>query len=165
MDHARAFAAHAYDAPAELEHPSEVAELVRQAGGDDELQAAALLHDVVEDTDVDVGQIAAEFGSHVAAVVAAMTEDESLDDYYERKQEHRVRARDAGREVALVFVADKLSNARRMRRAEKAPKARKVGHYGATLELMREAYPDLPLLDELDAELVALRAELQRSPA
>jgi hypothetical protein len=30
---------------------------------------------------------------------------------------------------------------------------------------MREAYPDLPLLDELAAELTAVRAELQRSPA
>jgi (p)ppGpp synthase/HD superfamily hydrolase len=165
VEHAHSFAAQAYDSPAELEHPSEVAELVRHAGGDEELQAAAVLHDLVEDAGVQVSQIATEFGSHVAAVVAAMTEDESIEPYLERKREHRLRARDAGREVSLLFVADKLSNARRMRRAAKEPEADKLGHYGATLETMREAYPDLPLLDELEAELVAVRAELQRSPA
>jgi (p)ppGpp synthase/HD superfamily hydrolase len=165
VERAHSFAAEAYDSPKELEHPCEVAELVRQAGADEELQAAAVLHDLVEDTDVQVSQIAAEFGSHVAAVVAAMTEDESIEEYLERKRDHRLRARDAGRDVALLFVADKLSNARRMRRAAKEPKARKLGHYGATLETMREAYPDLPLLDELEVELTALRAELQRSRA
>ena len=62
-------------------------------------------------------------------------------------------------------MADKLSNARRMRRAAKQPDASKIAHYAATLELMRSTYPDLPLLDELEAELDGLRADLQRSPA
>lgn len=162
---ARAFALEAYGSEAKLEHPLEVLELVRAAGASRELQAAAILHDLVEDTDVEPGAIAAEFGSQVAAYVGAMTEDESIDDYAERKQEHRGRAGRAGRDVALLFVADKLSNARRMRRGQKEPDARKLAHYGATLETMRAAYPDLPLLGELDAELRAVRAELQRSPA
>jgi hypothetical protein len=62
-------------------------------------------------------------------------------------------------------VADKVSNARRMQHAAKKPDAAKVGHYGATLEIMRQAYPDLPLLDALERELNAIRAELQHSPA
>ena len=165
VERARAFAAAVYDSPSQLDHPSDVVELVKQAGADEEVQAAALLHDLLEDTDVEHGRIASEFGSRVAALVAAMTEDESIEDYTARKEEHRLRARDAGRDVALLFVADKLSNARRMRRAAKQPDARKLGHYGATLVTMREAYPDLPLLDELDEELRAWRAELQRSPA
>jgi (p)ppGpp synthase/HD superfamily hydrolase len=165
VDRACRFAAGAYGSDAELEHPREVAELVRASGGDDELQAAAILHDVVEDTDVEVRDIATEFGSRVAGFVSAMTEDESVDDYLARKDEHRRRACDAGREVALLFVADKLSNARRMRRAAKKPDPRKLGHYGATLEKMRRAYPDLRLLDELETELGDVRSELQRSPA
>jgi|SRR3954452_13821760 len=148
-----------------LEHLTEVSELVRCAGGDSELQAAALLHDLVEDTDVELDQIEAGFGERVRQIVAAMTEDESIEDYLARKEEHRTRACEAGREVALLFVADKLSNARRMRRAEKEPDARKIGHYGATLETMRQAYPDLPLLSELEAELSAIRVETQHSPA
>jgi (p)ppGpp synthase/HD superfamily hydrolase len=148
---ARSFAADAYGSPKELEHPTEVATLV--GASDEELWAAAMLHDLVEDTGVDLSEIAAEFGSRVAALVAAMTEDSSIDDYGQRKQEHRLRARDAGADVAKLFVADKLSNARRMRRGQKPVDPKKLGHYRATLQTMRETYPDLPLLPELETEL------------
>jgi GTP diphosphokinase / guanosine-3',5'-bis(diphosphate) 3'-diphosphatase len=150
---ARAFAVDAYGSSKELEHPTEVATLV---GADDrELWVAALLHDLVEDTATEIEAIEAQFGARVAAIVSAMTEDSSIADYRERKEEHRQRARDAGRDVALVFVADKLSNARRMRRGQKEPEQRKLDHYAATLAAMRTAYPDLPLLDELEGELNA----------
>ena len=162
---ARSFAAEAYGSDRQLEHPDGVAALVRGAGADDEVQAAAYLHDVIEDTEVELPEIAAEFGSRVAGLVGAMTEDESIPDYAARKEEHRRRARDSGRDVAQLFVADKLSNVRRMRRGEKEPDPRKLGHYSATLETMRGAYPDLPLLDELESELRAVRGDLQRSPA
>ena len=158
---ARAFAAEAYGSAQELEHPTEVATLV--GTGDEDLWTAALLHDLVEDTDVELADIAAEFGSRVAGLVGAMTEDGSIADYRERKEEHRHRARDSGRDAALLFVADKLSNARRMRRGQKEPEARKHEHYAATLQTMREAYPDLPLLAELDEEL-RFRAATGRAP-
>lgn len=150
---AREFAAGAYRSEDELEHPDEVAALV--GDGDQELQAAAILHDLVEDTDVELPEIAARFGSRVAALVSGMTEDESIEGYEERKQEHRRRACASGPDVALLFVADKLSNARRMKRGQKEPDAGKIGHYRATLEQMRRAYPGLPLLDELERELAA----------
>jgi len=159
---ARDFALAAYGSERKLEHPAEVAELVARAGADEDVQAAAILHDLIEDTDVELAAIESDFGPRVASYVAAMTEDESISDYFERKDEHRGRARDAGREVALLFVADKLSNARRMRRGAKKTSAKKIGHYGATLDTVRGAYPDLPLLGELDAELGAMRDELDR---
>jgi (p)ppGpp synthase/HD superfamily hydrolase len=165
VERAREFAERAYGTNDALDHPLEVASLVASAGADDEVVEAAVLHDLLEDTDVTPAEIASEFGSRVAAPVSSMTEDESIEDYEQRKEEHRRRVRDAGRDVALLFVADKLSNARRMRRNQKKPDARKIAHYAATLEMMRSAYPDLPLLDELDEELAAVRADLQRSPA
>jgi (p)ppGpp synthase/HD superfamily hydrolase len=158
-EHARLFAAEAYGSEEELEHPAEVAALVRASGGDHELEAAAFLHDLVEDTDVELSQLASDFGSRVAALVAAMTEDESIADYAQRKEEHRCRARDSGRDPALLFVADKLSNARRMRRGQKEPDPRKLAHYAQTLATVRAAYPNLPLLDELEAELNDARVE------
>src|SRR4051794_17226305 len=120
-----------------LEHLTEVSELVRCAGGDSELQAAALLHDLVEDTDVELDQIEAGFGERVRQIVAAMTEDESIEDYLARKEEHRTRACEAGREGALLFVADKLSNARRMRRGGEGADAGQIGHHGAAAEARR----------------------------
>src|SRR3954471_827765 len=139
---AREFAAGAYGSAQELEHPTEVATLL--GSDDEELWAAALLHDLVEDTDVELTEIADEFGSRVAGLVGAMTEDGSIDDYRERKEEGRCRARDSGRDAARLFVADKLSNVRRMRRGQKEPEQRKLDHYAATLQTMKDAYPDLP---------------------
>jgi (p)ppGpp synthase/HD superfamily hydrolase len=156
---AREFAAEAYGSEAELEHPGEVAALV--GDGDAELQAAAILHDLVEDTDVGVPDIAARFGSRIAALVTVMTEDESIDGYEERKAEHRERARDAGRDVALLFVADKLSNVRRMQRGQKEADPKKLAHYRATLTTMSERHPDLPLLGELGEELGAIERTTQ----
>lgn len=148
---ARRFAAQAYGSEQDLEHPTEVAALV--GSGDEELWAAALLHDLVEDTDVELSDIGDEFGPRVAGLVEAMTEDGSISDYGERKEEARCRARDAGRDASLIFVADKLSNIRRMRRGQKEPEQRKLDHYAATVRTMKDAYPDLPLLPELEEEL------------
>jgi (p)ppGpp synthase/HD superfamily hydrolase len=160
---ARAFAVEAYGTDSELAHPTEVATLV--GSDDEELWAAAILHDLVEDTDVEIPDIAARFGSRVAALVAAMTEDGSISKYQARKEEHRQRARDAGRDAALLFVADKLSNARRMQRGQKEPEPKKLAHYRATLDTMRRAYPDLPLLDELSAELAVIGPAQPSAPA
>ena len=164
VERARAYAANAYGSEAELEHPLEVARLVARAGFPPEVVAAAVLHDIVEDTEVEVPELAARFGSYIAALVSTLTEDESISGYAERKRELRGRASAAGRDACVIFVADKLSNARRMRGGKKDPKARKVAHYAATLELMRTEHPDLPLLGELEREIAALRAA-QRSHA
>jgi (p)ppGpp synthase/HD superfamily hydrolase len=164
VDRARGLAGRAYS-PKDLEHALEVTDLVASTGASDEVVAAALLHDLIEDTGIGEEEIAAEFGSQVAALVSTLTEDASIRDYKTRKKEHRDRVAAAGRDAALIFVADKLSNARRMRRGVKKPAARKLAHYAATLELMRERYPDLPLLGDLEQELRAVRADLQRSPA
>ena len=58
-------------------HPFRVAMTVRDVFGvDDEVAlAAALLHDVIEDTTTDYDDLAREFGEEVADVVAALTKD------------------------------------------------------------------------------------------
>lgn len=162
---ARTFAAATYESDADFEHALEVAELVEGAGCGPEVVAAALLHDILEDTDVGLSELESRFGPRVAALVSALTEDESIDDYEARKAEHRRRVCLGGRDAALLFVADKLSNSSRMRRKQKKPKLRKIAHYTETMELIGAHYPDLPLVDELERELEALRLELQRAPA
>jgi (p)ppGpp synthase/HD superfamily hydrolase len=157
---ARAFAERAYGADHELDHPLEVARLVEAAGASEEVVTAALLHDVVEDNDVGLEAIAAEFGARIAALVEALTEDASIRAYSDRKADLRARSCEAGADAALIALADKLSRVRGIRRAGKRPRARKLAHYEATLALVREQYPDLALLDELDKELAALRVDL-----
>ena len=98
-------------------HPLEAVELVATITPDQELLAAAALHDTVEDTDVTVEQLRAEFGDRVAFIVA----DESdrftpgvseEDSWHERKQAAIDRLARASREAKIVALGDKLSNMR-----------------------------------------------------
>ena len=98
-------------------HPMEAMEIVSTMTADQELLAAAALHDTVEDTDVTVEQLRAEFGDRVADIVAAETDnfDDSLD-WHARKQAALDRLRNASREVKMVALGDKLSNMRAIAR-------------------------------------------------
>lgn len=58
-----------------LSHPVEAAAIVAEMTDDEELIAAAVLHDVVEDTPVTSEEVEAFFGSRVAHYVACETED------------------------------------------------------------------------------------------
>ncbi|TQF29771.1 HD domain-containing protein [Bradyrhizobium sp. UNPA324] len=96
-----------------INHLLEVASLVADAtgGADPELVIAALLHDAIEDQEVPSELIAREFGDRVAAIVAEVTDDKSLDKA-ERKRlqvEHAPKKSDAAK---LIKLADKTSNVR-----------------------------------------------------
>ena len=54
-------------------HPLLVASIVSHFGGDSEMIFAALLHDVVEDTDCDSEEIAQKFSSDIATLVDGLT--------------------------------------------------------------------------------------------
>src|SRR3954468_18352976 len=60
------------------DHARQVARILAEAGCDERVQVAGLLHDVVEDTPRTVEDIRDRFGPAVAALVAAVTEDEPL---------------------------------------------------------------------------------------
>ncbi|WP_154943694.1 HD domain-containing protein [Klebsiella grimontii] len=56
-----------------INHPVAVAEIVRRHGGTDEMIAAAMLHDTIEDTQVTFGHIFSLFGDRVAEMVDALS--------------------------------------------------------------------------------------------
>ncbi len=58
-----------------IEHPRRVSTTVASVGMDEHVQAAALLHDVVEDCGVSLDTITDRFGTKVARLVAIMTDD------------------------------------------------------------------------------------------
>ncbi len=92
-------------------HPMEVAQIVAMITDDQELIAAAYLHDVLEDTDVTAEQIEKEFGSRVLYLVLQKTEDKSLS-WKERKGRTIRELPAATRDVKILALADKLSNLR-----------------------------------------------------
>jgi (p)ppGpp synthase/HD superfamily hydrolase len=141
----------------DIGHPTEVARLLHEAGFGEEVVAAALLHDVVEDTTTRVSEVGARFDAPVANLVADMTEDESIEPYERRKAAHRDRVRAAGRDTAAIFAADKLANARDMSGGAKAVDDAKLDHYERTLSTLCAEHPDLEFLGALARELRELR--------
>src|SRR3954451_10882822 len=67
-------------------HPLEVASLLANTGHEDTVVAAGALHDVLEKTDTTREELEREFGPEIAAIVAAVSEDASIEDYVERKR-------------------------------------------------------------------------------
>ena len=92
-------------------HPMEVALLVSRMTGDEEVIAAAYLHDVLEDTTVTAQELGMEFGERVLGLVKAETEDKSLT-WEERKGNTIRHLAEASHEIKLLTLADKLSNMR-----------------------------------------------------
>lgn len=158
------FALRAHHGPAsggstEIGHPVAVARLLDGAGFGDEVVAAAMLHDVVEDTGRGLNGIEAEFGEEVRSMVAVMTEDETIADYGDRKAEHRERVLAAGSGPASIYAADKLARVRSYRESGEPVAMRRLEHYWDTLELYLSRRPELPFLEELARELPELEPE------
>jgi RimJ/RimL family protein N-acetyltransferase/predicted HD phosphohydrolase len=136
-----------------IEHPVQVARLVREAGAAEHVVAAALLHDLLEDTTTEPQELRERFGEQIADFVAVLTENEAISDYGLRKAALRGQVAESGRDPALIFVADKLARLRTLRAQGRPVEPSKLDHYRQTLRLLESRYPDLPLLGELAEEL------------
>ena len=97
-------------------HPLEAVAIVATMSNDQELLAAAALHDTLEDTDTTVEQLRQEFGQRVAQLVEAETDGHLSGDktqtWHQRKQESIDRLAAASKDELMVALGDKLSNMR-----------------------------------------------------
>jgi len=156
-----------------IEHPLEVARLLRDAGCEKEVVAAGLLHDVVEDANVTFSEISRRFGADVAELVEGVTDDSCVESYRLRKQVLRDQVRFRGGDVALLFAADKISKLRewpehagreqarlhdlpaesRARRYVEQHREMRLEHYTASLAMLERVAPGHPLVVQMAAEL------------
>ena len=99
-----------------LSHLMAVASLVLEAGGDEEIAIAALLHDVVEDCGgmPRLREIRKMFGARVADIVESCTDSfvEPKPEWIERKRGYLDEVKHADAETRLVSASDKLHNVR-----------------------------------------------------
>ena len=99
-------------------HPLEVASIIATLTDDENVIAAGILHDTVEDTDTTPEEIREEFGKRVYALVCSETEDKiserpASETWMERKQDSLLAlefTKDI--DVKRMWLADKLSNIR-----------------------------------------------------
>ncbi len=103
-----------------INHPLEVANILVEMGLDTTSIVAALLHDVVEDTDIGLEEISARFGTEVASLVDGLTKLSKI--VFQNKQEQQVEnlrkmflamAKDI--RVILIKLADRMHNMRTLR--------------------------------------------------
>ena len=128
LDRAIAFAVHAHAGTERrgkgfpyIVHPMEAVAIVSTMTSDQELRAAAALHDTVEDTDVTVEDLRREFGDRVAALVADESDEfedgvSEEDSWHARKQAAIDRLARASHDAKMVALGDKLSNMRAIAR-------------------------------------------------
>lgn len=99
-----------------IAHLMGVASLVLEAGGDEDLAIAALLHDVVEDCGgvPMLKEVRRRFGKRVAAIVEGCTDADTdpKPPWRERKEDYLRRLKTAAADTRLVSAADKLNNVR-----------------------------------------------------
>lgn len=154
-----------------IEHPKMVAERLAASGYGEEVLAAALLHDVVEDSEVTVDDLRERFGPEIADLVEVLSDDQSIGPYRERKDEHRGRIEAVDGDALAIYCADKLANVSTLRAALaregeavsdefKVPLELKLEVWEADAELLRRLAPELPFLAALSEQLSGLRSDL-----
>lgn len=93
-------------------HPIAVQEMLRDAGADEVTQAAALVHDVLEDQPRMTAEVEA-LGEEILKIVQAVSEDKSLV-WEERKKAYVETVRNWDERVKLVSIGDKIHNIENM---------------------------------------------------
>jgi len=102
-------------------HPMEAAAIVATMTVDANVIAAAVLHDVVEDTSITLEILRTEFNDTICDLVAEESEDKreelpASETWLIRKEEAIEALRNASTEAKMVALGDKLSNIRAMAR-------------------------------------------------
>ena len=136
-------------------HPFSVAKIIVGLGMDSESIAAALLHDVVEDTEIELEQIKSMFGTDVALIVDGVTKIGRIQ-YVSREQQQAeslrkmliAMAKDI--RVIIIKLADRLHN---MRTIDSMPDQKQRDKALETIEVYAPIAHRLgirPIKDELE---------------
>ena len=153
-------------------HPLEVAQLLAGRGHPDEVVAAGVLHDSLEDTDATPLELEQRFGAQVAALVCSVSEPAGGGTYAQCKARLRSAMTHAGPESLAVYAADKVAKVRELRMtlardwsaAVRPETADKLHHYWASLAMLENLLPEDPLVSQLRFELEALATLPPRTP-
>lgn len=95
-------------------HPFAVAVMLARAGCTDEVIAAGILHDTLEDTKLTAKDIERDFGPRVAEIVKGASEPDHKNAPWEERKAQTIKylREEATLEARLVAAADKLHNIR-----------------------------------------------------
>lgn len=129
-------------------HVLEVARIVAEFGGTEAMVIAAILHDVVEDTDKTIDDVRQHFGDEVADLVGWLTDVSKLDDGNRevRKAIDRAHSAEAPSEAQTVKCADLISNTRSIAEHDKNFAPIYLDEKYKLLQILEKADPRLLIL-------------------
>lgn len=141
-------------------HPFMIALKLAKSGFAESVIAAALVHDVPEDTDVTLEELRNELGDEVADIVASVSNDDSLS-WEEKKLKYVETVREGSEGARAVATADKIHNAESLLAAHarlgpvlwehfNAGRDKKIWFEEKMLEMLKESWQH-PLVDEYEA--------------
>lgn len=140
-----------------ITHPVAVAEMLQRAGYDENVIAAGLLHDLLEDTACDREEMEKAVGPEVTAIVLEITEGSKLIPWQERKGHYLRVLETASPEALVVSCADKIHNIKSLLEGLAAEGDKfiasfagglneKIANYGSIYELVAHKCPSCRLL-------------------
>jgi (p)ppGpp synthase/HD superfamily hydrolase len=153
-----------------ISHPYTVGMMLARAGMPEEVVAAGILHDTVEDTPLSLEYLHEKFGDKIAAIVDGCSEPDKSMSWEERKEHTLHYLRTAPWEVRVVSCVDKLHNLRTIA-AEHARVGERVWdrfkrgrkeqewYYRGLVESLRDGYEgddDIPFYGEFKEEVEKL---------
>jgi (p)ppGpp synthase/HD superfamily hydrolase len=93
-----------------ITHPFAVGLILQKAKCTDEVIAAGILHDTIEDTSTTYDELTENFGAHITNLVSAVSEPDKSLPWEARKQHTIDRLKDASLEEIQIITADKFHN-------------------------------------------------------
>lgn len=155
-----------------ISHPFAVGMMLQRAGCPEEVVAAGILHDTLEDTSATSDQLLKKFGPVVLEIVQGCSEPDKEASWEERKQHTLDFLKSASLEIRLVACADKLHNIRTVKRdlarhgeatweRFKRGRERQLWYYTGLVESLGYAsrFPLLEELQETVADVFGLRPD------
>lgn len=148
-------------------HPFAVGMMLQGAGCSEEVVAAGILHDTLEDTEATYESLVKEFGVRVADLVVAASENDKSLSWEERKQNTIEMLGDVSIEELQVIVADKLHNLRSIRtdleehgdmiwQRFNRGKEKQQWYYESIVKSLALRKEEFKLISELEEEVMAV---------
>ena len=116
-----------------ISHPAAVGIILGRADFGEQVIAASLLHDVLEDCGVTFDELASRFGPRVAELVQQVTEQKDVKDWNERKRLYREGLAKADHEGLAIACADHLNNVHSFIRTHEAAGKTKASFKGISM--------------------------------
>ena len=141
-------------------HPIAVGRILAKEGMPDEVVAAGILHDVLEDTPTTAQELARRFGPRVAGMVEEVTEPDRRHSWEQRKRAYLRHLNKASRGALAISCADKLHNTASLLAAYRREGPivfgrfsrgmdQKLDYHQKVYRAVRRSWPNAPFVDRL----------------